>query len=162
MQEITLLKVDNEADLMTFGRYCVDLITDHKDKATSVGMKNDGTANPYQCIGDYQKENHEYFLVKHTGKTIGSVATTLRFAEHQYPEVAVVYIDSFYIEPDSRGLGIGTKVLRLIQERYPERSIELHCLYENRAESLYERLGGVKAQVTYFFPKGITTQREAE
>jgi ribosomal protein S18 acetylase RimI-like enzyme len=91
---------------------------------------------------DYQRNNPDasFLIIERAGIAIGRL-----YVARQEKEIRVIDIA---LLPESRGSGIGTKLLRDLQEeaRTAGKSLTIHVERFNRALHLYERLGFRKVE----------------
>ena len=62
------------------------------------------------------------------------------------------FIHALYIDEKYRGNGIGTKVIKMFERKYPRYSIELNCKYRMQVEPFYRKLGFVPINISYHRP----------
>lgn len=144
-------ELKTESDISLFGELKCRLMKEHQKYANKLGIY-DKYVDEYTCsraIRHIDEEGFTEYLILHNNKPIGILETQLIVSEIDNENV--LFITSFYIVPEERGQGIGTKVMKDVIDNSPYR-IELECWYEMPANKLYERLG-MKPIMKYYMIK---------
>ncbi len=104
---------------------------DERQQSAFLRMQFDAQRAYYQMA--YPEAEHS--IVEVSGRPVGRLLVDRSRAAHCLVDVALL--------PEYRGVGIGTRLLRMIQTRASETAapVILHVLHGNPAVHLYDRLG---------------------
>lgn len=147
------LEIVTEKSLLEYANMVLKLCNEHFELREKIGYEDyeqeKENFNVYNIIGDFKKQGVHYYFIKSNNNIVGTIASYERNSEIN--NEPIVYIDSFYILPEYRKLGFGKKAMKEIKKRFPQKKIELHCLYGNEAELFYDKIGGCKVKIVYSF-----------
>jgi len=147
------LKEVQENELMEYAQMVLVLCKQHFELRTQVGYADyNNEAENYNCyniLGDFNRKGTHFYFITCNSKNIGTIASYEQNSEVN--DEPIIYVDSLYILPEYRNMGVGKKVMAYLKNKVRPKKIELHCLYGNEAELFYEKIGAKKVKIVYSF-----------
>lgn len=147
------LEIVTEKNLLEYANIVLKLCKEHFKLRKKIGYEDyeqeEENFNVYNIIGEFKKQGTNYYFIKSNNRIVGTIASYERNSEIN--NEPIIYVDSFYILPEYRKMGLGKKTLEEIKKRFPQKKIELHCLYGNEAELFYDKICGKKVKIVYSF-----------
>lgn len=148
-----ILKEVKEENLLEYANMVLELCREHFELRKKIGYedyeKEIENYNIYNIIGSFKNKGVIYYFIIHNDEIVGTIASYEKNSEIN--NEPVIYVDSFYILPEYRKMGIGKAVIEKIKNSEYPKKIELHCLYGNNAELFYDKIGGKKVKIVYSF-----------
>ena len=147
------LELVKEENLFEYANIVLKLCKEHFKLREKIGYEDyeqeKQNFNVYNIIGEFKKTGVNYYLIKSDNSIVGTIASYERNSEIN--NEPIIYVDSFYILPEYRKMGFGKKTIEEMKKKFPQKKIELHCLYGNEAELFYDKMGGKKVKIVYSF-----------
>lgn len=147
------LEIVTEKNLLEYANIVLKLCKEHFKLREKIGYEDykqeEKNFNVYNIIGEFKKQGTNYYFIKNNNSIVGTIASYERNSEIN--NEPIIYVDSFYILPEYRKMGFGKNTLEEMKKRFPQKKIELHCLYGNEAELFYNKIGGKKVKIVYSF-----------
>lgn len=147
------LELVKEENLFEYANIVLKLCKEHFKLREKIGYEDyeqeKQNFNVYNIIGEFKKKGVNYYFIKSDNSIVGTIASYERNSEIN--NEPIIYVDSFYILPEYRKMGFGKKTIEEMKKKFPQKKIELHCLYGNEAELFYDKIGGKKVKIVYSF-----------
>ena len=147
------LELVKEENLFEYANIVLKLCKEHFKLREKIGYEDyeqeKQNFNVYNIIGEFKKTGVNYYFIKSDNIIVGTIASYERNSEIN--NEPIIYVDSFYILPEYRKMGFGKKTIEEMKKKFPQKKIELHCLYGNEAELFYDKIGGKKVKIVYSF-----------
>ena len=147
------LELVKEENLFEYANIVLKLCKEHFKLREKIGYEDyeqeKQNFNVYNIIGEFKKTGVNYYFIKSDNSIVGTIASYERNSEIN--NEPIIYVDSFYILPEYRKMGFGKKTIEEMKKKFPQKKIELHCLYGIEAELFYDKIGGKKVKIVYSF-----------
>lgn len=147
------LELVKEENLFEYANIVLKLCKEHFKLREKIGYEDyeqeKQNFNVHNIIGEFKKTGVNYYFIKSDNSIVGTIASYERNSEIN--NEPIIYVDSFYILPEYRKMGFGKKTIEEMKKKFPQKKIELHCLYGNEAELFYDKIGGKKVKIVYSF-----------